>query len=248
MKNKHDEIKDLLKATRNMLSNSLVKEETERIKKTYGMLTEEDVLKKYNVGKAIEDSIEDDEDEEKDEYEVSDDNKEKETADDKKQGYRISGGILVLHGKDNTDLELTTDEKIAFQETMDEFVSEVSDLVDFNKLNVYSKNVEWSGKIIDFEIEFFYSIGEENGVYMAMMYENGNDFLCNKITEDQLILKDKFKQGTEYINKWWKKHAISRYTKLHDEGRIKPEHLFYIDAIGISWEEMKAKYLSEVGR
>ena len=50
MKNKHDEIKDLLKATRNMLSNSLVKEETERIKKTYGMLTEEDVLKKYNVG------------------------------------------------------------------------------------------------------------------------------------------------------------------------------------------------------
>ena len=80
MKNKHDEIKDLLKATRNMLSNSLVKEETERIKKTYGMLTEEDVLKKYNVGKAIEDSIEDDEDEEKDEYEVSDDNKEKETG------------------------------------------------------------------------------------------------------------------------------------------------------------------------
>ena len=62
------------------------------------------------------------------------------------------------------------------------------------------------------------------------------------------IIKDKFKQGTEYINKWWKKHAISRYTKLHDEGRIKPEHLFYIDAIGISWEEMKAKYLSEVGR
>jgi hypothetical protein len=61
-------------------------------------------------------------------------------------------------------------------------------------------------------------------------------------------MKDKFKQGNEYIQKWWKKHAISRYTKLHDEGRIKPEHLFYIDAIGISWEEMKVKYLSEVGR
>ena len=192
MKNKHDEIKDLLKATRNMLSNSLVKEETERIKKTYGMLTEEDVLKKYNVGKAIEDSIEDDEDEEKDEYEVSDDNKEKETADDKKQGYRISGGILVLHGKDNTDLELTTDEKMAFQETMDEFVSEVSDLVDFNKLNVYSKNVEWSGKIIDFEIEFFYSIGEENGVYIqGDMIKTDEKFLdmVNKLK----VYYDKFK-------------------------------------------------------
>lgn len=93
-----------------------------------------------------------------------------------------------------------------------------------------------------------YHHGFKRGVYFAMMYENGNEFLRNEITEDKLILKDKFKQGTEYINKWWKKHAISRYTKLHDEGRIKPEHLFYIDAIGISWEEMKAKYLSEVGR
>jgi hypothetical protein len=93
-----------------------------------------------------------------------------------------------------------------------------------------------------------YHHGFKRGVYMAMMYENGCEYLRNEITEDKLILKDKFKQGTEYINKWWKKHAISRYTKLHDEGRIKPEHLFYIDAIGISWEEMKDKYLSEVGR
>lgn len=93
-----------------------------------------------------------------------------------------------------------------------------------------------------------YHHGFKRGVYMAMMYENGCEFLRNEITEDKLILKDKFKQGNEYIQKWWKKHAISRYTKLHDEGRIKPEHLFYIDAIGIGWEEMKAKYLSEVGR
>ena len=93
-----------------------------------------------------------------------------------------------------------------------------------------------------------YHHGFKRGVYMAMMYENGCEYLRNEITEDKLILKDKFKQGTEYINKWWKKHAISRYTKLYDEGRIKPEHLFYIDAIGISWEEMKAKYLAEVGR
>jgi len=191
------------------LSNSLVKEETERIKKTYGMLTEEDVLKKYNVGKAIEDSIEDDEDEEKDEYEVSDDNKEKETADDKKQGYRISGGILVLHGKDNTDLELTTDEKIAFQETMDEFVSEVSDLVDFNKLNVYSKNVEWSGKIIDFDIEFFYSIGEENGVYIqGDMIKTDEKFLdmVNKLK----VYYDKFK------SKWAKVLASRKKTSPNE--------------------------------
>ena len=93
-----------------------------------------------------------------------------------------------------------------------------------------------------------YHHGFKRGVYFAMMYENGNDFLCNRIDEDKLILKPKFEQGVEYINKWWKKHAISRYSKLHDEGRLKPEHLFYIDAIGMSWEQMKENYLGEVGR
>jgi hypothetical protein len=31
---------------------------------------------------------------------------------------------------------------------------------------VYKNNVEWSGKIIDFDLEFFFSIGEENGIYI----------------------------------------------------------------------------------
>ena len=93
-----------------------------------------------------------------------------------------------------------------------------------------------------------YHHGFKRGVYLAMMYENGREFLCKQIEEDALVLKPKFEQGVKYINKWWKKHAISRYSKLHDEGRIKPEHLFYIEGIGMGWDEFKAKYLKEVGR
>lgn len=160
MSNSHDEIKNLLKASRTMLSGPKSLEESIRIKKQYGMLNEQDVnmtsgdtTKKLNVGDEIETAIDDDNDEET-------------SQKDKTQAYRISGGLLVLHGKEQTELELTTDEKIAFQETMDEFVTEVSDLVDFNKLNVYPNNVEWSGKIIDFDVEFSFSIGEENGIYI----------------------------------------------------------------------------------
>jgi hypothetical protein len=160
MSNSHDEIKNLLRASRTMLSSPKSLEESIRIKKQYGMLNEQDVnmtsgdtTKKLNVGDEIETAIDDDNDEET-------------SQKDKTQAYRISGGLLVLHGKEQTELELTTDEKIAFQETMDEFVSEVSDLVDFNKLNVYPNNVEWSGKIIDFDVEFSFSIGEENGIYI----------------------------------------------------------------------------------
>jgi hypothetical protein len=205
MNNSHDEIKKLLRASREMLSNSNVIDETNRIKNQYGILTEQginlvgggNVTKKINVAKSVEDDIENDE-EEKDP-----------SAKDKKQAYRISGGILVLHGKDSSDLELTTDEKIAFQETMDEFVTEVSDLVDFNKLNVYTNNVEWSGKIIDFDIEFFYSIGEENGIYL-----NGEMI---KTDEKFLELITKLKTYYEKFKSKWAKILASRKKTKPDE-------------------------------
>ena len=36
--------------------------------------------------------------------------------------------------KNKQDLELSTDEKLSYQETMDDFVNEVSDLSDFGTL------------------------------------------------------------------------------------------------------------------
>ena len=109
---------------------------------------------------------------------------------------------MVLHGKEQTDLELTTDEKIAFQETMDEFTTDVSDMVDFNKLNVYSNNVEWSGKLIEYDIEFFFSIGEENGVYI-----NGEML---KTDEKFLELLNKLKTYYEKFKVKWAKILSSR--------------------------------------
>ena len=89
-----------------------------------------------------------------------------EPQEDKSKTYRVSGGLIKLNGKTKQDLELSTDEKTGFQETMDEFVDQVSDMSDFGTLNLYPNNVEWSGKIIDKDIDFMYSIGESNGVYI----------------------------------------------------------------------------------
>jgi hypothetical protein len=183
MNNSHDEIKKLLEASRKLLNNETINED---IRRQYGLLTEEEVdltgdnvTSKINVAKSVEDTID---------YETADTDgdgydDEEESKDDKTQGYRISGGILVLHGKEQTDLELTTDEKIAFQETMDEFVAEVSDMVDFNKLNVYTNNVEWSGKLIEQDIEFFFSIGEENGIYIEGEMIKADDEFIGLLTK-----------------------------------------------------------------
>lgn len=93
-----------------------------------------------------------------------------------------------------------------------------------------------------------YEHGFKRGIYFAQMYENGNEYLRNEISDKKLKLKSKFNNDYECVSDWWKPKAIRRYLKLIKENRIKPEDLFYIDAIGISWEKMKRKYLKEIGR
>tara|TARA_R110000796_G_scaffold6210_5_gene22382 strand:+ start:3495 stop:4043 length:549 start_codon:yes stop_codon:yes gene_type:complete len=121
---------------------------------------------------------------------------------DKSETYRVSGGLMTLHGKDKQDLELNTDEKTSFQETMDDFVDQVSDLSDFGTLHIYPNNVEWSGKVIDFDLEFFYSIGENNGVYV-----NGDMI---KLDENLLELINKLTSYYEQFKSKWAKVLSSR--------------------------------------
>lgn len=207
MNNSHDEIKQLLNASRNLLGSNKLNED---IRKQYGLLTEQgvdltddNITTKPNITKSVEDKIE--YDTFQDDTETDDDS----VGSDKQQGYRISGGIIVLHGKNQVDLELTTDEKSAFQETMDEFVTEVTEMVDFNKLNVFPNNVEWSGTIIDLDIEFFYSIGEENGIYI-----NGDMI---KADDEFLELINKLKRNYEKFKAKWGKVLVSRKKTIKTE-------------------------------
>jgi hypothetical protein len=170
MINEYDEIKKLIKRSRVLM------EQPEAI----------------NMGKSIENNIEDDE------TEITTDTVKK----DKSKTYRISGGLLSLHGKDKKDLELTTEEKTAFQETMDEFVEDVSDLSDFGVLNMYQNEVQWSGKVIDFDLEFFFSIGENNGVYI-----NGDMI---KLDENLTELITKLTTFYEKFKSKWAKVISSR--------------------------------------
>jgi len=93
-----------------------------------------------------------------------------------------------------------------------------------------------------------YDHGYKRGIYFSMFYENGKEYLQNNLDDSDLIMRKKFVEGSKYINKWWKRKAIRRYTKLFDDGRLKPELLYYSDILGMTWEEAKEKYLGEVGR
>jgi hypothetical protein len=125
---------------------------------------------------------------------------------DHQQKYKISGGIFVLHGDSKAEVDnITTDDKSSFQETMDEFVEEVSDLVDFDELHLYKNSVEWGGKLIDDNITFLYTIGENGGVYISA------DIV--KIDEDFLSIITKLEQYYQkFKSKWSKMLAIRKKT------------------------------------
>ncbi len=189
--NQYDEMKNLLKASREMLGKSDLNESRKSLIKA-GLINEQEEVVTDLTDEPVNVDVDSEE-----EIDI-----ETTPTEDKSQSYRVSGGIVTLHGKDKQELEMTTEEKIAFQETMDDFVEQVSDLSDFGTLHIYPNNVEWSGKVIDFDLEFFYSIGENNGVYV-----NGDMI---KLDESLVELINKLTSYYEQFKSKWAKVLASR--------------------------------------
>lgn len=207
MNNSYDEIKKLLQSSRNMTGQS---QQLDQIKESLiqkNILTEQPMAGPGYMGdtnsmgsprpNVAVDS----------EEQIDIDTKPQEQ---KQQAYRISGGVLVMHGTTKTDLEITTEEKRAFQETMDEFVDEVSDMVDFYPLNFYPTSVEWSGKVIDQDLEFYYALGENNGVYINGNMIKVDDEFLDFITKLQTYYK-------KFRTKWAKVLATRKKTQGNDK-------------------------------
>jgi len=205
MSNSYDEIKKLLESSRAMKGGDTLLEVRETLKNK-GLINEQPSVgpgyetATNTMGSPRPNLAADTEEE----LEMSANPKE-----DKQQAYRVSGGVLVMHGKSKGDLEITTEEKRAFQETMDEFVNEVSEMVDFYPINIYPTSVEWSGKVIDQDLEFFYSIGENNGVYI-----NGT---MSRIDDEFLEFITKLKSFYQKFKTKWAKVFATRKKTQTDE-------------------------------
>lgn len=184
--NNWEEIKQLVEASRRALNKNLIQENIE-IKKTYGMLMEQPMEKK---------------DQEKIEPSKTKMFGQTDSSNEEKRTFKIKGYLISIHGTTKADLQLTLDEKTAFQESMDEFRAEVAELVDFNTMNVYQNNVEWSGMINDRNIEFFFSALETDGVYIK------GDMM--KIDDDFMEIVEKIKKYYEKFRAKWTKIISSR--------------------------------------
>lgn len=189
--NNYDEIKMLVEASRKALSGRLNENLNKDIRKKYGLLTEQ--------SEESEVELEIDTDDEMNPPKDSDEIGEKK---EKQKAYRVLNNVIVLHGKTKSDLQLTTDEKNAFTTSVDEFREEVAELVEFGKMNVYHNNVEWSGKILEINLEFFFVINEPNGLYINAEMA--------KIDQEFLEMVGKLQTNYEKFKNKWSKIVATR--------------------------------------
>lgn len=141
---------------------------------------------------------------------IDDTSSEETKPEEKREEFTVSGGKIVVHGYEVEEMKVTDEEKQNFQETMDEFVEQVSDLVDYNALHLYPDNIEWSGKLVKFDLEFFYTLGENNGVYL-----NGQMI---KIDDDFLEMISKLRNYYKvFSSKWAKLVAARKKTEIDDD-------------------------------
>jgi len=169
--NNYEQIKLMVENSRKILFKKDEKD-IEHIKKTQGILIKE-------------------------EKGLFDEKNNEEKTYDKTRSYKIQGSIISIHGNKKTELQLTLDEKTAFKESMDEFRNEISDIVDFQILDVYENNVEWSGEIPDKKIKFHFSTEQSNGVYM--------DANMLKLDKDIVDLIEKLQKYYEKFKVKWNK-------------------------------------------
>ena len=85
------------------------------------------------------------------------------------------------------------------------------------------------------------------GVYFGRLYQQTDAFLRDEITENKLT--ELFDNSTEALSELWKsRYAMKRIESLKKKDRVNLDSLFYRDLIGATWDEVKTKYLDQVGR
>jgi len=170
----YDEIKNMKDITNKLLKRDVSESDKNKILNRYSLLNEQ----------------------------VSNSSDEVTNNSDLSRTYRISGGLISIHSSESKNLKLTGDDKTAFLETMDGFVEEVSDLVDFDVLNVYDSYVEWGGKIIDMDMTFYYTVGKDSAVYL-----NGDMI---RVDDNFVEFIDKIKTNYDKFRAVWSGVLASR--------------------------------------
>jgi hypothetical protein len=109
--------------------------------------------------------------------------------------FLVDGAVIQVSGIDESDLNLSEDEKDAFKSSMNGFIDNITDLVEFKILNMSSGNIEWVGELTQENIEWVYSLDDQSGCYISAN--------MLQLTDDTVELITKLKQNyKEWASIW----------------------------------------------
>jgi sporulation protein YlmC with PRC-barrel domain len=117
---------------------------------------------------------------------IDNDNMDYESGEEQEDIAVINDVEVVIHSEDPEDLELKDDEKNNISQLIDEFRTEVSEIVEFDKLHIYEDNAKLEGKISDVNLGFTLSTGNDTGIYLS-------NTSMMKIDEDTMDMINKLK-------------------------------------------------------
>ena len=117
---------------------------------------------------------------------IDNDNMDFESGEEQEDIAVINDVEVVIHSEDPEDLELKDDEKNNISQLIDEFRTEVSEIVEFDKLHIYEDNAKLEGKISDVNLGFTLSTGNDTGIYLS-------NTSMMKIDEDTMDMINKLK-------------------------------------------------------
>lgn len=94
-------------------------------------------------------------------------NDQQQSGEEKKDFTIVNNVEVRFNSTDSTDLQLKDDEKTKISGLIDAFRTEVSELTEFGKLNVYPDSVKLEGRIGNLNLDFMLSAGDDNGTYLS---------------------------------------------------------------------------------
>lgn len=124
--------------------------------------------------------------------------------------FLIDGAVVQVSGIDATELEFTENEKEAFRSSMQGFINNITDLVEFKILNISSSNIEWVGELTQENIEWVYSLDDQSGCYISANMLQLTDETVGLITK----IKQNYKEWASTWGRILSDRRIERRKKL----------------------------------
>ena len=119
--------------------------------------------------------------------------------------FLVNGILVQLSGIDATELEFTENEKEGVKTSMQAFIDNITDLVEFKILNISSSNIEWVGELTQENIEWVYSLDDQNGCYIS------GDMI--QMTDETITIIGELKQNYKEWSSIWGRILSERKTE-----------------------------------